>query len=264
ELTKEILTSQKVERFVELIGVVMGDQEVADPLDFMFVIAELADTEEIEKLERKDIWMSSIGAIRQIWWVIRRLLEKIPKEGIYSYLSNLISNPKYLTMATECLEFCLRQQGRLTKQKKEPEESWLCSAEELNLLTSQWLDSVSSAFKTRSFFKLSGKRGIIFLLPKLNKKLATDLILPLLENDNDIDSIAYSFGISGSDSTKGRFSNVSQEFLDSIGGASNIGSRILERMKSQTPISIELKAIYNSILTGKKFYLVDNTEGEPF
>jgi hypothetical protein len=89
-------------------------------------------------------------------------------------------------------------------------------------------------------------------------------LLDVAKKDKELDSIAYTFGISGQDSTKGHFSKVSQEFLDSIGGAAHIRSRILERMKSKTPISIELKAIYNSILTGEKFYLVDSSEGEAF
>ena len=83
--------------------------------------------------------------------------------------------------------------------------------------------------------------------------------------DNEkIDCVVSSFGESGSDSVKGRYAYVTNDIIEYFGDVNEIKARAQARLDLENPIGMPLEAIYKSITTGKKIYLVDGSEGEPF
>ncbi len=69
--------------------------------------------------------------------------------------------------------------------------------------------------------------------------------------------------MSGRDSVKGKYAHISSDDLDAFGGAAPWKARVRERLDAGPIEDMELTAIYRSILTGNKHYLIDASEGEP-
>jgi len=140
----------------------------------------------------------------------------------------------------------------------------LCSSDILTVLKEKWIKNVSSVFKNDSFDKFTGRGRILFLLPKLNEKLAIELITSSIETNEGLDRFALSIGPAGQDSVKGTYAHVKTEFFDRIGGSELIKNRVKERIESKSISDPELNTIYKSIITGKPIYYIDNTEARDF
>ena len=72
-----------------------------------------------------------------------------------------------------------------------------------------------------------------------------------------------SIGRSGQDSIRGEYSHVGKDVLNALGGADMIRERVKKRMEA-TNLEKALLAVYNSILTGEGYYLIDNTKRDDF
>lgn len=261
DLAIYFIENNRFERFIEHLGNAATKQPPKDCLEFIVSLARISEEPEIRMLDKlnQDGWNS--GIIRKIWWIGRRQLENQPSDERFEVLIQLFSSKKTLTFNTQCLQFCLAQHGFYSKHDASPEDKCLCDADTLEQLKSAWFQEVEAAFKNRSILILNGNGSIIFLLRRLDSALAASLISPYLRSDEDLDNIARAFGPTGTDSVNGAYARISAEFIDDLGGVNQIRNRVEKRLKETPSLDMELKAIYKSIITGKKYYLSDATEG---
>ena len=127
-----------------------------------------------------------------------------------------------------------------------------------------WLGKVRAAFQNRSILKSNSNGPAYFLLKRLDAELAKNLVAPFLEHNDDLDKIVMVIGASGQDSVKGKYTHVSSDDLDIFGGSDLMKARVEKRLEVGLTENVDVLAVYRSILTGKKHYLIDATEGDHF
>ncbi|MDI6809883.1 MAG: hypothetical protein QME66_13075, partial [Candidatus Eisenbacteria bacterium] len=100
---------------------------------------------------------------------------------------------------------------------------------------------------------------VLFTLLAINPIKAKVMVESLLNQNEALDKLAKTIGRTGKDSVKGDYSEVKSETLELLGGVEMIRNRVKKRL--QSPVEeTALMAIYNSILTGEGYYLIDNTK----
>jgi len=263
KILESIINTGKIERFFELLRVTIEDVKVDDQQGFIELLAGLAESSVVTSVEKSNTNLLSTNLVKQIWWIVERLLQNRNKLERVGYIKRLLAYPDRLTLATYGLIHCLRQHGHYDASHVVAENEQWCNADELSALKNSWLYKVESVFSSKYFCSLTGKGEIIALLRKIDEDVARELVTGMLANDKDLDCIADALCHLASDSVKGRYAYVDAQLLSSIGGGDTIRFRVTKRVTSATPLTETLTAIYKSIITGKKIYLIDGSEAQP-
>lgn len=90
------------------------------------------------------------------------------------------------------------------------------------------------------------------------------MIKPLLNKDEDLDKLVRLIGVKGTDSKKGHFTLVHEDFIEALGGRIEAKGRVEKRLSKLSSTQFELKAIYQCFITGESFYRCDATKREGF
>lgn len=259
----EALKAKKIERFIELLNISLEDNEVEDPYDAVIQLSLLSETDEIKELMNKEGNFGEVPITRRIWWVIKKLLEKMPDELRKKHIIKFVADVSNLTMATELMIMSMHQRGYYSDSKKYPEsECWLNNIQ-FDEVRDVWIKTTIKAFQANKGWAITGSSKVFFVLKRLDLKNTKMIVEKNIDDDKRLDRLVRTFGRSGADSIKGHYSQVSQEFLEEICGAEKIRERAKERIeKGKNRLSFDLKAIYKSILTGDKYYLADSSLGE--
>ena len=261
ELADAHFINQKLARFVELLRDGIEKRRPPDGVGFLLKLANLAENPRLGDLDQQQNNVLSVGIVRQIGWVATDFMEKTSDEETTLWLQQLFSADATLTLATECLVFCLTQHGEYG-HRSTSESDRLCGRETLECIKDLWLDKIRESFESRSILKGNGKGQAFLLLMHLDRQLTSELVVPFLKEDDDLDGIVKVFGVTGGDSVKGKFARVSGEILELFGGADIVRARVHARLEKGVEDQ-ELEAIYSSILSGQKRYLIDASEGDP-
>lgn len=260
----EIGKPETIGRFVELLALAIEQLDVAEPEHFIDVIVRLAElplTAEMER-SRRDVLAS--GLYRQLWRVLRVYFGKLDHDRRLVHLKTLVRERGKVGLGAFALDHCLRQSGFYNSGDSVREDLRWCTKEELDEIMHIWVATVKEHGSRDGVFSLNGAGEIFFLLRRIDNIASAEIVLAMLEEDADVDTLVKTIAESGIDSAKGRYAHVTDDFLDSIGGKEKIRARVQKRLESNVEASIELRAMYRSIVSGKKVYLVDDSEGEPF
>lgn len=263
ELGDAYIASHRIGRFVELLRAAVDAAEPSDEKDFFVALARIAEDPRVGQLDRQKEDVLSASVSRQLWWIAETLLKKRTADRRRGLIESLFTSDGALSLSTECLQVCAEQHGFYGEDRSAPEPKRFCDTETLHQLKELWLNKVRKAFEDRSILGANVKGPVFFLLRRLDVELAKDLVAPFLKLDEDLDEIVQVIGVSGKDSVKGRYADISSDDLEPLGGADLWRDRVRERLKADSVENMEVLAIYRSILTGKKHYLVDASEGEP-
>jgi len=263
-ILKEISRHETIGRFVELLTLAIEKIDVAEPKYFVEALVQLAEQPLVAEIERSQKDVLAIRLYRNIWRVLRVYLGRLDHEKRLAHLRALANDYHKVGLGTFALDHCLRQSGFYKSEDAVKENARWCTKEELEEIKNRWIVTVIKHATREGVFSLNGSGEIFYLLRRLDTKVCAEIATSLLEHDADVDTLVMTIGESGSDSRKGRYTHVTDEFLDSIGGKDQIRARVQQRLKSNTAAATGLRAMYNSIISGKKFYLVDGSEGEPF
>lgn len=260
---KDLQLGNTTERFIELLLRTVKHRKPTRPDHFISSIAKIASSDQAKSLQEKPRDMLKSGPVRQLWWIAEITLEKLPTKDRCDILFDLSRNPDFLTLSAFSLNYCLRQHGFYDKKDEINEELRWVDENQLKQLKSQWIDSFKTIVDRKNLFYITDLTHVLFMLMRIDTQLSKQLVGHVIKKDDDLDKFVRSIGRSGQDSTKGEYSKVSEELLDSFGGV----DKIRERVKKRLEVGVEdtaLNAIYNSILTGEGYYLVDNTKTRPF
>jgi len=263
ELVEAHIIGHKMERFVELLRDAVKTARPPNGADFLLALGGIAEDPRIGDLDEKRVDVLGVSVTRQLWWVAAELLENSPANERPGLLEALCGSVRGLALSTQCLQHCLEQHGFYGKDRSVPESVRLCDAETLERLKALWLEKVRAAFHDRSILEANEKGPAFFLLKRLDPECAKELVAPLLTRDEDLDRIVKVFGVSGRDSVKGKYAHISSDDLDSFFGLDLLKARVRERLNASPIEDMELSAIYQSILTGNLYYLIDASEGVP-
>lgn len=264
EILKEVSKEETLERFVDQLELAAEQIDVVNPVDFISSLVSLAEQPLVAEIDQKKSDILSVTLYRQIWWVLKNFFQKVDHAQRYELLRGMMADPLKVGIAALALGKCLSQHGYFKPEEAINAEARWCTNDELDCLRSSWIHTVYGSASRDGIFSLRGAGQIFFLLRKLDPDKTREMVSSMLEKDDDMDALVLAIGESGSDSIKGRYSHIEEQFLETIGNPEQIRNRVQQRVGADTPISNELRAIYTSILGGKKIYFVDNTEGDPF
>ena len=263
KMIESIDTSEKIERFVDVLLLLVDATDVHDQEDFIRALTKLAEDNRVYEFDESHGGPVSVRLLHKLWWVLEAILEKADRVERIDIIKNLVSNYEYISLGTEAFNFLLTQHDFYASDCKVGQGKPWCAREDLVKIEKIWKESVQKVFDTELLFSVNSRSIIIYILSKLDTEMAKNLIGPMISDDKKIDEIVMAFGRYGSDSTKGDYSYITNDFLELIGNPDEIKARARARLDSDDPPQLPLLAIYKSIDTGKKFYLVDGSEGEP-
>lgn len=264
QILKSIIVSDKLERFIDHMRLLIDEIELSNQARFVSILSGLTEKEEVAKIDERQKDVLSTKLVKQIWWLLEARLEKIDQAQRIEVIRGLITNSEEFSLGTYGMVFLLRQHGFYDQNVAvAPDRQW-CTEEELEDLKEAWKCTVKEAIDSGSFCSLNARGEIIFLLRRLDADLARELVGAMIADNEKIDCVMFAFGESGSDSVKGRYSHVTNDVIESFGDVDEIRGRAQARLDSKTPPDMPLEAVYKSIVTGKKIYLIDGNEGEPF
>ena len=263
-IVEEVCKPEKIARFIELLRLAVEQIDVVDPDNFVEAIVNLSEKPLVGKLMREKMDYLGVDLYRQIWRVLRTSLERREHTARLAVISSLAADCVKVGLGAFAVDYCLRQSGFYKKEETVREEDRWCTNEEQENIVAKWIDTVRKHATLDGIFSLNGARGVFFLLKRLNAAITAEIVNSLLVSDSGVDTLVRIICDSGTDSTKGRFAHVTDEFLDSIGGTEVIRARVQMRLEMNLEAPVELRAMYNSVISGKKFYLVDGSEGRPF
>jgi ABC-type branched-subunit amino acid transport system ATPase component len=258
-VANDLLAGDKTERFIELLLRTIKHNKPSKPDHFISCIAKIASSNSVKTLQEKPRDMLKSGPVRQLWWITEITLEKLQPDARSKILLGLSKHPEFICLSAFGLNFCLRQHGFYDEKDKVEKKLHWVNDSQLEIFKKQWVDSVVKIIAENAFFDVADPTHVLFMLRSIVPENAKDLVEPLLKNDDDLDSFAEAIGWGGQDSNKGEYSIVAEEVLDSFGGVNKIRERVKKRLASGVE-DIALNAIYNSILTGEGYYLIDNTK----
>lgn len=258
-IIESLSTDAETERFVELVHRTIKHVQPYDPPHLILSIAKLSALPAIARIQEKPRDMFESGPFSRLWWIIRALMESLSPEDRLAVLANLLDNPEYLTLSAHVLSFFIRQHKSPDREKSTTkDEPWLTKAQ-LEEAEGRWLQSAEKTNEEGRLLDTGDSIRVLLTLLAINPTKARIMIESLLTQDETLDKLAKAIGRTGQDSVKGEYSEVKSETLESLGGAEVIRKRVEQRLLSPVE-EIALEAIYNSILTGEGYYLVDNTK----
>ncbi|AID58001.1 LOW QUALITY PROTEIN: KAP family P-loop NTPase [Geotalea daltonii FRC-32] len=261
EILKFYERTDTIERFIELMR--QGNEQLnpVDPLNFLVTIGRIIELDVTKEIESKPRQMLAAGPIRQCWWVAKKVLSELSAEERKNMIFKLVDEEQIISLTSHIISEVIRQHGIISKEKELPEtERWVAS-DELRELSERWITITSEAFRTKSFLTASDKSHIFFMMLNLAHEELPALVGPLLIDDADLDSFVQVFRGYGQDSTKGGFIRIEERWLASIGDIDKLRLRAEERIEAGVG-DMALRAIYQSIRTGKEYYTVDASERE--
>jgi hypothetical protein len=228
------------------------------PYDFIMYIAKISATPQIKILQEKTGDILKVSPVRQIWWICETTLKKVAANQRISILYELAKNTKSVSLMVFGLRYCFGQHGMFDKNDQVKEELRWLDKKQVEEIKKLWIDAVTSIVNDNIFFKTSNPTNVLHMLRDLDPDKTKELLNSLINEDTDLDNFAEAIGKSGQDNIKGVFSHVTQKALDAFGSAEIIRARVKKRLESGIEDK-SLNAIFNSILTGEGYYLVDNT-----
>jgi predicted KAP-like P-loop ATPase len=265
KILKNVFENESIERFVELLNLHIDTLKPEDKEQFLAGLAELSSHPKVKEWHDKprDIMLGA-RPVLQLFWVARGLLDDAKKAERKDWIFACVKNPKALPLANLFFSSCLDQHGFYNKKKVTPEkERWL-TANEMDKLKGYWKKSVTKAFEDGNIFNFPDNSDIAFLLKRIDKDLTEKLVKPLLKKDEDLDNLARLTGVGGTDSQKGHFTKVHEDFINALGGREAVKKRIKKRLSKLPENEYELRAIYQSFITGDSYYTCDATKCDGF
>lgn len=257
EILSTVQTMENFESFVDGLRLLSGEMQAENQEHFLRTLSTASEGSLVAEIDfNASQGFLSSGVIRKIWWVIEDLLEKTEHQARFAMLTDFISDPNRLTIGTYALRFCLNQAGFFGGEENLPEGNRWLTAAQLNEFRNIWLDSIRQSFEGEFFYDFSDKTTITYMLLRLDAELARRMFAPLTQSEKGIDCIAESFGLIGTDSTRGTFVRVEDKYLSQVFDLEDIRRVASQRIGGEGG-SQRIKATHKAISTGKEVYLAD-------
>jgi hypothetical protein len=257
-----MIRDKLLERFIELLPRAAEHDSPPDPLNYAETLAVLAGSAEVKAIEEKDRDIFEVSPVRQLWRLVKSIMKTIAANDRADWLLRMAKIPAAVVITASALQLCLRQHGFYELGEAVDEELRWLGEHQLDEMKQRWIENVTTLLRENRLFETSEPARIISTVGSLDPKRLAELMQPYLINDETLDRLAKTIGEkSGVDSIKGVYSKVREDTLELLGGAELIRVRVRERMQSEIE-AVSLRAIYNSILTGEPYYLVDGTRAE--
>ncbi len=219
------------------------------------IYATFFDSAYLKECEEKVMDLFEFSPYSMIKELTFKIIKTLKNKELFIF--DLLKEPHFLPIATDIArEIILPQEER---EYQLNEEKWL-SPEKSDKYLKDWATIVEGQLLNGPLIDSIHASHIYFVLYRVSKPLTKKILSQWLSEKSGIEKIAKLIGYSGRDSTNGQFSDISKDALIDLLDFNILKEKaLIELEKPDT--SIRLIAIYLSITTGKKHYLIDASKG---
>lgn len=261
---ESVSESGKLSRFVEHLRFAQKEIEVEDVFSAANIIGKILDAEVGAAVENAQRGIFDSGVCKNSWWLVKAMLEKLPPEQRQMVVTKIILNPESLSLGGHAISELHSQHGAFTDNRALPDENRWVDNETLQEITSKWAQLIVKKVQNGSLFSATKSGMIIYRLNRFSPDALSSVIPEILASDVSFDKFAKAIGYGdGADSIGGKYCHFTVADLEPFGGATKIKSRAAERLQDSGVVG-ELKYIFTAMISGKKTYLSNGSEGEDF
>lgn len=200
---------------------------------------------------------------RSVMWLTFSIIENTDKkEGL---LFELLEDLQALPITADITRRLLLQLGKIeTDDPRLKQEQWL-SKDNSEEYIDRWSDLVMTQLLEGDLVDSVHASHIYFVFYRASREKAEKVFSRWLSEETGLEKVAKLIGRCGSDSTNGPYTEISEESLSELLDYQTLRELADNELKSsESNLSTYLKAVYKSILTGEKYYLIDASKGEKF
>lgn len=261
---RRAIAKDLLDRILELALQKIDLSTVPDKREFVVFLGTIVEDQQINgrfQGFRSLFYMSTIDKIIRLSEVVLASLGDDGDE--LSVLSDLVSNPAILSLATHLLARILAKREEGLQQSEIASTKTFIPASE-NPVLKEWLDTAVNVLRSEAFAEIADKWIIVRILLSLQegREQIPDLLLPHINSDHRIDAIADIFISNETDSAEGTTVACKNEYLRELGDPAIIRARADSRLSDPLiQTNKRLVAIYKSIVQQQRIY-VENAEQE--
>lgn len=254
EILSEVISSKKIERFLEHIIQAEKEATPADLHQFILSLGTLLDSPEAVVIERRQRDVFEASLTRQVWWAVEAPLTKAESGSRVSLLISIFMNERLLSLATEALTALQAQHGAFSDERAIPEKDrWLLS-KDLEEVTDLWSANVMQAVRNRSLLSKTSAGHALYRLKKFRPKMFETVLKESFADKEFFDQLIEIYGHRGTDSSGGGYAKFESEDFEALGDQSALVSRAHERI-GDPKVKAQVKNIYRAMISGKKVYI---------
>ncbi len=254
-ILRDVLNSGDLARFLSDLRASIEHQDVADPVDFLAVMAVLSASPKAANDMKQRAASRSSRLAKQVWWVLESLFARMEHAERLRHLAALMSNSAAVGLSAEALTFCMRQNGVMDENEKAKAAARWCGAKDLTRLQAAWIKTAAAVFSSSAFAHLSDKKEIFALLSRIDPTQARSQVESLMQLEEDFDSLVFAFGEFRDDPARGLYVTVDEKLLESLGELNVVRDRARQRLYSGPSLTPELAALYTCLESGEPTFL---------
>lgn len=264
EYLRRAIAEDFIERLFELLhhNLAKADQEnAALSLEAIYIV--FFDSPYLKSFEDAVHGFFGFDPYRNIMWLTFSFIEYLDEKE--PFLFRLLKDPLFLPITADITRRILIQLGRIeTDDPRLKEEQWL-SQKQSEEYIENWSNIVMGQLLNGELVDSIHASHIYFVFYRASKDKIKQVFRQWLNEESGLEKVAKLIGRCGSDSTNGPYTKISKESISEVLDyqlLKNLTSKELNSAKKK--LSIYLKAVYSSIMTGDKYYLNDASKGEEF
>ncbi len=197
---------------------------------------------------------------RDIRWITFNLINK--SEDKVQLITELISTKEYVYITADIIWKLLVQNGEVeATELSEKEVQWL-DKESYNKVKATWVDIAIKLIQEEEILRPPFASHVYFILKDADMQKTKNLLTETLKQEAGVEKIAKLIGWSGSDSINGPYSQISEKNFEEVVDFTDLKNAARRELDSGKELTPYLRAVYQSITTGEKFYLRDVTKGD--
>lgn len=253
-----------VERMFELLLLNIGkaDKENA-ALSLKALYKVFFHSRYLKSFEDSSYGFFGFKPYRNIQWLTFDFIKSLDQKE--QFLFDLLETHSFAPITADiCRRLLIQMEKLKTDDPSLKEEKWLTSELGEEYLD-RWSEMVTNQLLKGGLVDSIHSTHIYFVLYWVSKEKTKKVLDTWMNEELGIEKIAKLIGRSGSDSTNGPYTEISESSLSELIDFQRLRKLAKDELgdikKSQTNY---LKAVYSSILTGKKYYLNNATESEEF
>lgn len=204
----------------------------------------------------------TFNPFRNLIWLTFDFIEK--SNYRYSIIKELFEDENYLPITADILRRIMVQHGDIkTDDPRLMEVRWV-EKNELAQLKTIWVEKALSSFCNRKITESVLSSHVYYVLEIADIGATKSMLNTVIQKKTAAEEIARIIGRCGTDSTGGPYVKIEEsDFLDIL-DFKKLKDIVQLEIDSDKDLAPFFKAVYQSILTGKQFYLNDGSAEEEF
>jgi len=263
EYVQGAISENFVERFFELLSQNIDKIAEENTISLLQAIFDIfLPSEYLQQFEEAEASFFGFEPFRNIRWITFDLIKRSNKK--IELIDQLVSEKDYVFITADIIRKLLVQFGEVeTTEPRERKEQWI-DGDSYTKIKDKWVDVAIMGIENGEILDSVLASHVYATLSRADLQKTQNLLTRVLGQKSGVGKIAKLIGRSGSDSINGPYSQITEDNSSAVYDFSVLQNAAKEELEFGEELSPYLKAVYQSIITGDKYYLRDASKGEKF